>query len=70
MRSSCHTLGFFLQVYASCFEFFSSYAVGWYPVGVYRIDPHATLWHHVSMEIIGSILIVFFFSIFSSYAVG
>jgi|GEM_PF-6202917 len=31
MRSSRHTLGFFLQVYASCFDFFSSYAVGCNP---------------------------------------
>jgi len=37
MRSSRHTLGFFLQVYVSCFEFFSSYAVGCNPVVVYRI---------------------------------
>jgi len=50
MSSSRHTLEFFLQVYACCFEFFSSYAVGCNPVAVYRIDLHATLWHHVSME--------------------
>ena len=38
MRSSRHTLGFFLQVYTSCFEFFSSYAVGCHPGVVYRIS--------------------------------
>ena len=34
------------------FSVFQSYAVGCYPVGVYRIDCHATLWHHMRMKIL------------------
>ena len=46
------------------FSVFQSYAVGWYPVVVYRIDPHATLWHHMMMKIWGSILSFFLFNHF------